>query len=88
MFRNRVLIRANRRRNAVRPARGTRALALLTTREIADAFYVPEATMAQRISRAKRTLRGRCLEQPGDLAVVLREAQAVAGVVVSLLSSA
>jgi predicted RNA polymerase sigma factor len=28
--------------------------------------------MAQRISRAKRTLRGRRLEQPGDLAVVLR----------------
>jgi len=31
----------------------------LTTREIADAFYVPEATMAQRISRAKRALQGR-----------------------------
>jgi RNA polymerase sigma factor (sigma-70 family) len=44
----------------------------LTTREIADAFYVPEATMAQRISRAKRTLHGRRLNQPGDLAVVLR----------------
>jgi predicted RNA polymerase sigma factor len=28
--------------------------------------------MAQRISRAKRTLRGRRLDQPGDLAVVLR----------------
>ena len=36
-----------------------RAVGGLTTREIADAFYVPEATMAQRISRAKRTLRGR-----------------------------
>src|SRR4029077_9030590 len=47
-----------------------RAVAGLTTREIADAFYVPEATMAQRISRAKRTLRGRRLDQPGDLAVV------------------
>ena len=35
-----------------------RAVGGLTTREIADAFYVPEATMAQRISRAKRTLRG------------------------------
>jgi predicted RNA polymerase sigma factor len=35
-------------------------------------FYVPEATMAQRISRAKRTLRGRRLDRPGDLAVVLR----------------
>ena len=36
-----------------------RAVGGLTTREIADAFYVPEATMAQRISRAKRTLHGR-----------------------------
>ena len=49
-----------------------RAVGGLTTAEIADAFYVPEATMAQRISRAKRTLRGRRLDQPGDLAVVLR----------------
>ena len=32
-----------------------RAVGGLTTREIADAFFVPEATMAQRISRAKRT---------------------------------
>jgi RNA polymerase sigma factor (sigma-70 family) len=49
-----------------------RAVGGLTTREIADAFYVPEATMAQRISRAKRTLQGRRLDQPGDLAVVMR----------------
>jgi len=49
-----------------------RAVGGLTTREIADAFYVPEATMAQRISRAKRALRGQRLDQPGDLAVVLR----------------
>jgi RNA polymerase sigma factor (sigma-70 family) len=49
-----------------------RAVGGLTTREIADAFYVPEATMAQRISRAKRSLRGRRLDQPGDLAIVLR----------------
>ena len=49
-----------------------RAVGGLTTREIADAFYVPEATMAQRISRAKRTLHGRRLDRPGDLAVVLR----------------
>jgi RNA polymerase sigma factor (sigma-70 family) len=49
-----------------------RAVGGLTTREIADAFYVPEATMAQRISRAKRALKGRRLDQPGDLAVVLR----------------
>ncbi|WP_217913633.1 RNA polymerase sigma factor [Miltoncostaea marina] len=49
-----------------------RAVGGLTTREIADAFHVPEATMAQRISRAKRALRGRRLTAPGDLAVVLR----------------
>jgi RNA polymerase sigma factor (sigma-70 family) len=49
-----------------------RAVGGLSTREIADAFYVPEATMAQRISRAKRTLRGQRLDRPGDLAVVLR----------------
>jgi predicted RNA polymerase sigma factor len=49
-----------------------RAVGGLTTREIADAFYVPEATMAQRISRAKRTVHGRRLDRPGDLAVVLR----------------
>jgi RNA polymerase sigma factor (sigma-70 family) len=52
-----------------------RAVGGLTTQEIADAFYVPEPTMAQRISRAKRALRGRRLDQPGepgDLAVVLR----------------
>jgi RNA polymerase sigma factor (sigma-70 family) len=49
-----------------------RAVGGLTTREIADAFYVPEATMAQRISRAKRALTGRRLDRPGDLAVVLR----------------
>jgi RNA polymerase sigma factor (sigma-70 family) len=49
-----------------------RAVGGLTTREIADAFFVPEATMAQRISRAKRTIYGRQLNQPGDLAVVLR----------------
>ncbi len=52
-----------------------RAVGGLTTQEIADAFYVPEATMAQRISRAKRALAGppaRRLDRPGDLAVVLR----------------
>jgi RNA polymerase sigma factor (sigma-70 family) len=49
-----------------------RAVGGLSTGEIADAFYVPEATMAQRISRAKRVLRGRRLDRPGDLAVVLR----------------
>jgi RNA polymerase sigma factor (sigma-70 family) len=49
-----------------------RAVGGLSTREIADAFYVPEATMAQRISRARRMVRGRRLDRPGDLAVVLR----------------
>jgi RNA polymerase sigma factor (sigma-70 family) len=34
-----------------------RAVAGLTTAEIAHAFLVPEATMAQRISRAKQTIR-------------------------------
>ena len=34
-----------------------RAVAGLTTREIAVGFFVPQATMAQRISRAKATLR-------------------------------
>lgn len=34
-----------------------RAVGGLTTAEIANAFLVPEATMAQRISRAKQTLR-------------------------------
>jgi RNA polymerase sigma factor (sigma-70 family) len=35
-----------------------RAVGGLTTREIATAFLVPEATMAQRISRAKATVKG------------------------------
>jgi len=35
-----------------------RAVGGLTTAEIARAFFVPEATMAQRISRAKQRLRG------------------------------
>jgi RNA polymerase sigma factor (sigma-70 family) len=49
-----------------------RAVGGLTTREIADAFFVPEATMAQRIGRAKGTLRGRDFRELGDVAVVLR----------------
>lgn len=62
-----------------------RAVGGLTTRQIAQAYLVPEATMAQRISRAKRTVsgvgvsparakpgaRGR-FDQPGDVATVLR----------------
>ena len=49
-----------------------RAVAGLTTAQIADAFLVPEATMAQRISRAKRTLDGAQFSTPADIAVVLR----------------
>jgi len=49
-----------------------RAVAGLTTREIAEAFLVPEATMAQRISRAKRTVSGAAFTTPADIAVVLR----------------
>jgi predicted RNA polymerase sigma factor len=49
-----------------------RAVGGLTTRQIAMAYLVPEATMAQRISRAKRRLAGVALDLPGDLATVLR----------------
>ncbi|AUH42878.1 RNA polymerase sigma factor [Streptomyces sp. CMB-StM0423] len=49
-----------------------RAVGGLTTRQIARAYLVPEATMGQRISRAKRTVSGVRFEQPGDLATVLR----------------
>jgi predicted RNA polymerase sigma factor len=51
-----------------------RAVGGLTTREIASAFLVPEATMAQRISRAKRTIArsGEAFDLP---AVVEREAR-------------
>lgn len=49
-----------------------RAVGGLTTRQIAQAYLVPEATMAQRISRAKRTVSGARLTRPGDLATVLR----------------
>ncbi|WP_218150767.1 DUF6596 domain-containing protein [Actinokineospora terrae] len=49
-----------------------RAVGGLTTRQIAQAYLVPEATMAQRISRAKRTVSSTRLNQPGDVATVLR----------------
>jgi RNA polymerase sigma factor (sigma-70 family) len=49
-----------------------RAVGGLTTRPIAQAYLVPEATMAQRISRAKRTIADVGLDQPGDVATVLR----------------
>jgi RNA polymerase sigma factor (sigma-70 family) len=49
-----------------------RAVGGLTTRQIAQAYLVPEATMAQRISRAKRTVSAVRLGSPGDLHTVLR----------------
>ncbi|MDV8065222.1 DUF6596 domain-containing protein [Rhodococcus sp. IEGM 1366] len=49
-----------------------RAVGGLTTRQIAQAYLVPESTMAQRISRAKRTVSGVRFDQPGDVATVLR----------------
>ncbi|HEX7106171.1 MAG TPA: sigma factor, partial [Acidothermaceae bacterium] len=49
-----------------------RAVGGLTTKQIANAYLVPEATMAQRISRAKARIAGEPLERPGDLATVLR----------------
>ncbi|MDQ3152011.1 MAG: RNA polymerase subunit sigma-24 [Actinomycetota bacterium] len=49
-----------------------RAVGGLTTRQIATAYLVPEATMAQRISRAKRRIAGLRLDRPGDLGTVLR----------------
>ncbi|WP_433406741.1 RNA polymerase sigma factor [Streptomyces sp. CA-146814] len=49
-----------------------RAVGGLTTRQIAQAYLVPEATMAQRISRAKRTVSDVRFDRPGDVATVLR----------------
>ena len=49
-----------------------RAVGGLTTRQIAEAYLVPEATMAQRISRAKRTVADAGVDQPGDVATVMR----------------
>lgn len=49
-----------------------RAVGGLSTRQIARAYLVPEATMAQRISRAKRTVSGVRFDRPGDVATVLR----------------
>ncbi|MGV0714745.1 DUF6596 domain-containing protein [Mycolicibacterium sp. XJ662] len=49
-----------------------RAVAGLTTRQIAQAYLVPESTMAQRISRAKRTVSQVRLDRLGDLGTVLR----------------
>src|SRR3712207_4480017 len=49
-----------------------RAVGGLTTRQIAEAYLVPEATMAQRISRAKRTVSDVRFDRPGDVGTVLR----------------
>jgi RNA polymerase sigma factor (sigma-70 family) len=49
-----------------------RAVGGLTTRQIAQAYLVPEATMAQRISRAKRTVADARFDQLGDVGTVLR----------------
>lgn len=48
-----------------------RAVAGLSTAQIARAFLVPDATMAQRISRAKRTVSGERFDTPGDVRTVL-----------------
>ncbi|MBO0728411.1 MAG: RNA polymerase subunit sigma-24 [Acidimicrobiaceae bacterium] len=49
-----------------------RAVGGLTTRQIAQAYLVPEATMAQRISRAKRTIMRAGIHRPGDVGTVMR----------------
>lgn len=48
-----------------------RAVGGLTTAEIARAFLVPEATVAQRISRAKQKIKGTKFRPPKDLTAVL-----------------
>ncbi|SDT24271.1 RNA polymerase sigma factor [Actinoplanes derwentensis] len=49
-----------------------RAVGGLTTRQIAAAYLVPETTMAQRISRAKKTIAGVRLDKAADVSTVLR----------------
>jgi RNA polymerase sigma factor (sigma-70 family) len=49
-----------------------RAVGGLTTRQIAQAYLVPESTMAQRISRAKRTVARSGLDRLGDVRTVMR----------------
>src|ERR1043165_8901298 len=48
-----------------------RAVGGLTTRQIAQAYLVPESTMAQRISRAKRTVSEAGVDRPGDVGTVM-----------------
>ncbi|HUR79032.1 MAG TPA: sigma-70 family RNA polymerase sigma factor [Acidimicrobiales bacterium] len=49
-----------------------RAVGGLTTRQIGQAYLVPEATMAQRISRAKRTIAQSGVDRPGDARTVMK----------------
>ena len=49
-----------------------RAVGGLTTRQIARAYLVPERTMAQRISRAKRIVSRAGFDRPGDVRTVVR----------------
>jgi predicted RNA polymerase sigma factor len=49
-----------------------RAVGGLATGQIAQAYLVPEATMAQRISRAKRTVSEAGVDRPGDIATVMK----------------
>ncbi len=49
-----------------------RAVGGLTTRQIAQAYLVPERTMAQRISRAKRVVARAGLAPTGDVRTVMR----------------
>ena len=49
-----------------------RAVGGLTTRQIATAYLVPERTMAQRISRAKRVVAAAGVDRPGDVVTVMR----------------
>ncbi|UUW89964.1 RNA polymerase sigma factor [Pimelobacter simplex] len=49
-----------------------RAVGGLTTGQIAEAFLVPEPTMGQRISRAKKTVSGQRFDTPGEVGAVLR----------------
>ena len=55
-----------------RVAMTLRLLGGLTVAEIAAAFLVPETTMAQRITRAKKTVSSVRFDAPGDVATVLR----------------
>jgi RNA polymerase sigma factor (sigma-70 family) len=49
-----------------------RAVGGLTTQQIAHAYVVPESTMAQRISRAKRIVGRSGVDRPGEVRTVMR----------------